>query len=536
MRWLSTTFFMVAGCALGLAAWVLAGEAPGNTTDVAELVAALGSEHFAERESASQQLDKLGPVALEALRSACRSEDAEVRRRAEELVERIEKRVETAKLTKPSQVRWVFQKTPVTEAIADISRKTGFTIELAGKQPEMSRRKITLDTGDLPLWQAWERFCAEAELVETQPPPLEPVKPGKGPTAAQNRIVINGVPANRATPATDVLNIEPEKLPPTRLTVAVGNRKTLPTCFAGNVRIRAMPPTSVPVNPLPEEEISVDLEVAVEPTLRCLLVHGVRVLRALDNADQSLAQRMLAPEGPLDALARAKTLRKNVIFVNGVPIDRTTGLPITPDGAPAADPRLIPVRLYQPDTSARKQPLRMLKELTGHVVALVQPPPETLVTVDDILKARDQTVRGKSACSVTVAHVNSEKDGSVHMRVLVTPPSQKGGDVPDANPTAMMRRLNGVVIVNGVMMNNVNPFGLAPVRLTARNFTLLDDKGQAFEVVRAVNTGKGTATAQELELTYKPKKGQGEATRFVYSGPRNRVIEVPFTLKDVPLR
>jgi hypothetical protein len=61
---------------------------------VARLIALLGSPTFAERERATQALEKVGVPALPALREAARKADPEVRRRANDLVERIENSLE----------------------------------------------------------------------------------------------------------------------------------------------------------------------------------------------------------------------------------------------------------------------------------------------------------------------------------------------------------------------------------------------------------------------------------------------------------
>jgi hypothetical protein len=64
--------------------------------DVAELVKQLGDDRFATRERASLALKKIGAPALSSLRKATSSNDAEVRRRAEQLVEAIESRLPLA--------------------------------------------------------------------------------------------------------------------------------------------------------------------------------------------------------------------------------------------------------------------------------------------------------------------------------------------------------------------------------------------------------------------------------------------------------
>ena len=50
----------------------------------------LGSERFRDREQATRELSKLGKSALPALKAASQSRDAEVRGRAQKLIDRIE--------------------------------------------------------------------------------------------------------------------------------------------------------------------------------------------------------------------------------------------------------------------------------------------------------------------------------------------------------------------------------------------------------------------------------------------------------------
>src|SRR5262249_53300835 len=67
----------------------------GNDLDdkvVEQLVRQLGDDDFAVREAATKKLEETGPLALPQLRAAMKSTDLEVRRRAAELVEAIDKR------------------------------------------------------------------------------------------------------------------------------------------------------------------------------------------------------------------------------------------------------------------------------------------------------------------------------------------------------------------------------------------------------------------------------------------------------------
>ena len=68
------------------------GDGP-NESEVAKLVRQLGDDDFAKREAASKHLTEIGEPALEALQAARKSNDAEVRRRAEEAFDNIMKQL-----------------------------------------------------------------------------------------------------------------------------------------------------------------------------------------------------------------------------------------------------------------------------------------------------------------------------------------------------------------------------------------------------------------------------------------------------------
>jgi gas vesicle protein len=58
--------------------------------EIKALIDQLGSARFKDREQATHELSKLGKSALPSLKEAVKSPDAEVRRRAQQLVEQIE--------------------------------------------------------------------------------------------------------------------------------------------------------------------------------------------------------------------------------------------------------------------------------------------------------------------------------------------------------------------------------------------------------------------------------------------------------------
>ena len=174
---------------------------------VAKLIEMMGSGDFEEREKASEQLDAIGVPALEALRKASKSEDAEVRNRAGELVAKIEKRVESVNVLAPTTVHLVYKDVPVAEAIKDFARKSGYSISLLDPENKLKDRKISLDTGDVSFWRAFDLFCTESKLVaatpndilklQVQPNPMPGLVPGNPGFAPGNPGFVPGNPGVR---------------------------------------------------------------------------------------------------------------------------------------------------------------------------------------------------------------------------------------------------------------------------------------------------------------------------------------------------
>src|SRR5947209_7359700 len=141
---------------------------------VAKLVEQLGSGDFGEREKASQELDDIGAPAVEPLHKAVASEDAEVRRRADDLVRKIEKRTASARILTPTRVHLVYKDTPLPEAVADFKKKSGYGVVLHDPKGKLAGRKVTLDTGETTFWHAVDLFCREAGVHQAGPRDLVP--------------------------------------------------------------------------------------------------------------------------------------------------------------------------------------------------------------------------------------------------------------------------------------------------------------------------------------------------------------------------
>jgi hypothetical protein len=175
------------------------------------LVDQLGSDSFVQRDRAAKMLEQAGVPALVALRSAEKHGDLEVRRRAAGLVQRIEEKVLATRALQPQLVRLRFADTPLADAVLEVQRRTGLQVTLA-EDPELARRAVTVDTGLLPTWQAWESLCRQAGVSDAPNihPRLRlsssagpaPVQDGHGPfrvrfwsTGGELRVVVQAEPS-----------------------------------------------------------------------------------------------------------------------------------------------------------------------------------------------------------------------------------------------------------------------------------------------------------------------------------------------------
>jgi hypothetical protein len=130
------------------------------------------------RQKATAALEAIGLPALEALRKAAVGDDAEVKRRAGDLVGKLEKKAEAARVLAPKKVHLVCKDTPLSEAVADFARKSGYAIKLHDPENKLKDRTVTLDTGETRFWHALDLFCQKAGLSEARPQDLmRPVRP-----------------------------------------------------------------------------------------------------------------------------------------------------------------------------------------------------------------------------------------------------------------------------------------------------------------------------------------------------------------------
>jgi hypothetical protein len=414
---------------------------------IKRLVEQLGSPEFQEREKAVKELAAIGEPALEALRKAAESNDAEVKTRAAGLVQKIGRQVESARALAPTRVHLVYKDTPLAEVVADLRKKTGYAIELYDPDGKLKGRKVTLDTGDTTFWRAFDQFCRKAGLVEAtaqdmmklaapgpgpalpgavplRPLPAPPVPAPAGPGVARFKAV-GALAAAEPDPPPKKAPPKPALAAPPKVEVIIlpgaaggwgpvpggaavkvsqialidGKAKTVPTDDATAVRVRSGGDTRT-FTPASDGEILLALEATPEPKLQWLMTEGIKIEKAVDDQGQRLSQVAEAAPAPgaIPAPPRA------AVFMPGV-------------GWNHSGAQVVPVRLKKGTKAART-----IKELKGVLTAVVLTADRPYITVEGVAKKAGQTVKGRRGGAIKILEVTKGDKDQVAVRFAFDPP------------------------------------------------------------------------------------------------------------------
>jgi hypothetical protein len=456
---------------------------------LAKLIQQIGSEQHVDREAASKALEELGAPALDCLKKACAAEDAEVRHRAEQALRSIERRIETERLLTPRRIKLTYRDTPLSDAIADLSKKSRVPITLEGD----GNRKITVETSETSFWDALAQFCDKAGVIERQNGTLRADNNmNERQILLQQQVMIlkmqRGGYRRGGAPAA------------TAIVLTNGKSQPAPTCITGALRIRALPGESrMMVQPNNDRDAIFSLEVTSEPGMELLRVLAPRITRAEDDKGTAL-RCMPPPDEP------AGNMYEEMIIVN----QDIAGV------TPGASASCTTARTRLRDPSAKQ-----LNVLCGSMVVEVRTSPGPLVTVEDIGKAAGKSFESADGGRLKVTEVK-HTDAELTVKVSVDVPNMMG----PRNFAWAMARGRRLGIEPQVAASD-DTVGLS----------LYDASGKRFPGLVKMEDVVAPGAANILNdytLTYKLEKGQ-QPTRLVLTGRRNVFIDVPFALKDVPL-
>jgi hypothetical protein len=330
------------------------------------------------------------------------------------------------------------------------------------------------------------------------------------------------------------------------------------TCYAGALRIRATSLEQIPAGQ--EASPSVVLQLAVEPKLQLRSIMATHIDKAVDDNGQILEQR--TADGN-ENLPRG---------VAPVPIARQV-----PPGI-ARNPMMGgPGQTVIQFKKGEKSP-KALKELKGSVTIQLFDESRMMLTADDILKSSGAKLKNKDGASLTIVKASQTEAGQVAVQVeleipndvmparppqsagtantggfrinaavpVATPPAAPAADKPKETPPKAEKEK----AKEEVKIKPDAPPGIAratalanpPLRYPGNMFNgimLVDENGKSFPINRinaSTQAGGAGNVKMQYELTFEATKELGAPTKLIFSGSRIVTLDVPFTLKDMPLK
>jgi hypothetical protein len=243
---------------------------------------------------------------------------------------------------------------------------------------------------------------------------------------------------------------------------------------------------------VPAGQLGVILEAKPEPQLFWTGPTLWRITRAVDDQGQKLQD--VLPSAPEPAPRGSQPPKGHV---GGLRLGATTVV-------------TIPFKKGEKESHS-------LKELSGVVSGRLFTRAMPVITVNNLLKAEDKSFDVPGKGSLKVLEVAKDEADSVRVRVELVQPE---GFLPEDSRWEPPPR--GVV-------------GAGPLyRGTFTGLGLRDDKGNALPFC-ALPLYRNSGTI-EVKMVCPPAKDQGTPASLVYIGRRPVPVELPFKLKDVPLK
>ncbi len=472
---------------------------PAPSPTVSELVTRLGSEDFREREAAVTDLEKAGVGAIPALREATKSTDPEVRQRAIGILFKLQRAADSTGLLAPKKVALSYHDMPLGTALNDLKTRTGLNITLDTTRVADPLRKVTCATGEVPLWEALEQFCAAAGLQEAHRFELD--VPKQPPQGRRGYVVPPSIPT-------------PETVP----IVLIDGKDRLPGARSTAVRVLVMP-KSFPGHrvTLGTGETTLCFDIMPTPGLNWQDVVAVKINKLTDDAGRAGGAGSI-PVAPSNNFEFDGVVAWGGGGLGGGQFggrfDPRTGMPIPPDSLP--NPRIVGVPLKLGTPTARS-----INRMEGHVLGEIMVANQTLITVPDPARNTNKAFDGPGQMRLTVTAIGEAK-GNAGVTVQVT--------LQYPSPWSVSAR------------RGFNPGGMWPEQPRAANqnptVQAFDANGKQM-LSQNINGGysdssdDGMTMFQHINLTF--RKDAGVPAKLVLVGPRPVVVEVPFVLENVPL-
>lgn len=473
------------------------------------LVAKLGSPRFAEREAAGDELLKLGAAALPAVKAAAESSpDAEVRERAQALLEPLARFSETAKLLGVKKVKLEYNAVPLASAVADFKQKTGIPLQLVASKVADANRAVTL-TGEFEPWDGLEALLKAGGLKEDHRVEL----PGTG----SKEVTEQMTRFNRGRYYDGGEQVQAIYTPTTAPILLVdGVSDNLPMVRSGGVRVVAMP-ASFSANRLVRGagRVIFHLDAAPIPSTNWHGATGVRIINAEDEDGRPVFADLKLQHDPLQNQYGYGWNggwgggRRAVFWGGGGMAFLSDDGYATGGASPNANPRLVPVAIRTNDRA-----VKVLRKFEGAVLGEIHTPNSPIITVENLEKAVGVVKSGPMQSNFTLQEAKVQKDGSTVVKIK-----------HETLTGWAIAQMKGNMNWNG---NNDNPNDVIA------KIKYYDADGKE---IKAPNTEgsnyNGDGFRQSIEFTVRFPKGTKAPAKIVLTGTKITPVEVPFSLVNV---
>jgi hypothetical protein len=323
----------------------------------------------------------------------------------------------------------------------------------------------------------------------------------------------------------------------------------LPASLATAVRVEAVPAIESVLAAYQADNLVGGLRATPEPRLGLEHVTGVRITRAVGATGQELIANLVNPFDHHTVTAetmlrKGLMIQQRIVIVNGVaqqqlvqinaPFDESSGF----QPAPALQ---TVFRLKAGDTGVAK-----LSELSGVLLGTVRTPPEELVAVTDLFpKGAPAAVRGESGATLQAKVTDENVDDTFTVDVTLTySPNRVSVATPGRDEALILDKLAKAAIAGAAAGA---PGAAASSRLSfvmQQGLILTDEAGRPFRLTRmpvrgiAARGRGGDLIMYTMQLTAtrtSPEQSKNKPAKLAFYGTWLKPVEIPFTLKDVPV-
>jgi hypothetical protein len=465
-----------------------------NDARIEGLVRKLGSPVYSQREQARKELQAIGVPALESLRRAAKNADAETAYRLGDLIRDFEEQLVTQQILAPKEVNLKLKDATVQEAIAELAKASGYPIQFLGDATKFADKKLTINA-TTSFWQALDRICKEADLVERLDLNVSPSQ------TLYPRIAKNGLRRPVYVPAQ-----EGTQTGPITLTPRTSEKSLVNVTGALKTELRVARDEK-------KQELELTFIVSSEP-------------RHVNSGlvGKPIFDRLVGPGGVKleEAVEPAKAQTANDAM----------------DDAGDPSDLLPPLRRFtQIRLKDDEEGIKTIKELAGKLTYQLDLQNEVLARIDNAMNAKGKSAPTKNGGKLRVLDVRRNDDTiTVEVTLENTSASPFGNNI-------IINGGGGVIIRGNVNIRGGIVIGPGGVRMSGDGSNkdlpdLLDAKGQKYKVVNvngdAFNFINGM-TSRNASIQFQANPGQGEPRELVLYGTRTTTIAVPFRFENVPV-